>query len=236
VQAVDALLQALASEGFWEKALLLIVGAALTGLLVPLVKTWIDRTTFERQKRFEATLARQSDVIKAQTQFLNDFSNIIWEFHKVVQRVSYTRLDSNRKAYQAAVKEYEKAIWDLLFRIRSAIRSARWFCSDAVHNALLIWYDEGFTKITMRLNGLIHGGAHDEDWDKHHYDVHEGASERNYHLVRFLAHDFGLGAIVEQRNKTSLPEKTHDASSGNGEKIASPARQRRRKQAASEAP
>jgi hypothetical protein len=196
---MDALLRTLASEGFWEKALLLIVGAALTGLLVPIVKAWIDRGTFERQKIFEAALARQSDVIKAQTQFLNEFSHLIWEFHKIAQRVSFTRLEGDRKAYQIAVKEYEAAIWDSLSKIRSAIGAARWFCSDAAHKALVEWYDEWFLKVGQSLTGLIQSDPDDKSWSQHHYDVHYGASQRNYKLVRFLAHDFGLRAILESR-------------------------------------
>jgi hypothetical protein len=207
---MDALLQTLASEGFWEKALLLIVGAALTGLLVPLVKTWIDRTTFERQKTFEAALARQADVIKAQTQFLNEFSHLIWEYHKTTQRVSYTRLYGSRKEYLSAVKDYEVANWELLSKIRGAIGAARWFCSDAAHKALVHWYDDWFLKVAQSMTMLVKTDPDNDSWGAHHDDVHFGASKRNYKLIRFLAEDFGLRAILESRDgKPTQPAPDH---------------------------
>ena len=88
---MNAIVNLLASASFLEKALLLVLAAVLTGILVPVVKSKMDRATFERQRTFEAQLGRQSDVIKAQTKFLTDFSNYIWEYHMISQRVSFSR-------------------------------------------------------------------------------------------------------------------------------------------------
>src|SRR5687768_3659055 len=132
----------LATIGFIEKALLLILGALLTGILVPVVKAKMDKAAFESQKTFEAHVARQSDVIKAQIQFLNDFSDYIWEYHKISQRVSYTRLSGDKEAYQKALQEYKSNVWESLQKTRTAIGKARWFCSDAAHKALTDWYEQ----------------------------------------------------------------------------------------------
>jgi len=194
---MESVLNALASESFLEKALLLITGAILTGILVPFVKAWMDRATFERQKTFEAHLARQSDVIKAQTQFLTEFSNHIWEYHKVSQRVSYSRLSGDKKAYQSAVQAYQDSVWESLHKIRGAIGGARWFCSDAAHQALTSWYEEWFVKLGVALTQLMEQDPNDKQWSEHHMRVHYEASERNYGLLQFLADDFGLRPIVE---------------------------------------
>lgn len=195
----DGILAILTSEGFLEKAALLILGAALTGILVPLVKARMDRGTFERQKIFEAQLARQSDVIKAQTQFLHDFSNYIWEYHMISQRVSHARLSGIKATYDKAVQEYRDSLWHSLSKIRGAIGAARWFCSDAAHKALSSWYEEWFVQLEFSLRELIEKDPSPQEWTRHHQRVHYEASTKNYGLLTFLAEEFGLGPMVEDR-------------------------------------
>lgn len=204
---METILSALVNENFMENALLLILGALLTGILVPLVKARMDWGTFQRRKTFEAHLARQSDVIKAQTQFLTEFSNHIWEYHMISQRVSYARLSGDKQAYQSALQEYQQSVWESLQKIRSAIGAARWFCSDAAHQALSSWYEEWFVTLEAHLRQLIAGDADQGEWSKHHTRVHYEASERNYGLLRFLAENFGLRSIVEDRDSSESSAK-----------------------------
>ena len=204
---MEALLNALASGSFVENALLIILGAILTGILVPIVKARMDRSTFERQKQFEAQLARQSDVIKAQTQFLSEFSDHIWEYHKLSQRVSYARLSGDKDAYERALQDYQDSLWECLHKIRSAIGAARWFCSDEAHQALSSWYEEWFVTLELGLRQLIDQDANQEEWSKHHTRVHYEARERNYGLLRLLAEDFGLRSIVEAREASGNPKQ-----------------------------
>ena len=51
---MDTLLEVLASTSFLEKVFLLVMGAALTGIIVPVVKFRMDQSRFEQQKKFEA--------------------------------------------------------------------------------------------------------------------------------------------------------------------------------------
>jgi hypothetical protein len=51
---MDTFLSMLASASFLEKLSLLVVGAALTGIIVPVVKYRMDQNRFEQQKIFEA--------------------------------------------------------------------------------------------------------------------------------------------------------------------------------------
>ena len=51
---MEILLGVLASASFLEKVSLLVVGAALTGIIVPVVKFRMDQTRFEQQKIFES--------------------------------------------------------------------------------------------------------------------------------------------------------------------------------------
>jgi hypothetical protein len=213
--SVETITDALAKSGLIGDLLLLLLGALLTGILVPYVKAKMDKNAFESQKIFEADVARQSDVIKAQIQFLNIFSEYIWEYHRISQRVSFTRLSGDKIAYQEAVQDYNAKVWDSLQKTRAAIGRARWFCSDAAHQALRGWYEEWFVTLEMRLRELINENPKDQKWSEHHAGVHYEASERNYGLLLFLANDFGLRSIVEGHTaaKMSRPKKYWQESS-----------------------
>ena len=43
-----------------------------------------------------------------------------------------------------------------------------------------------------------------EVWQQHHTQTHYEAAERNYGLLRFLAEDFGIAALVENRAVTGF--------------------------------
>src|SRR5262245_19387402 len=76
---------------FTEQIIILVLTAALSTFLIPLIFRWIDRPREERQKereqqrnleqkRVEADLARQSKIIDAQAAFLDDISQQLWRF------------------------------------------------------------------------------------------------------------------------------------------------------------
>ena len=212
---MDSLATLLSSASFLEKAILLGLGVALTGLLVPIVKSYMDRASFEKQKTFEAQIARQADVIRAQTQFLTDFSDHIWEYHKISQKVSYARLSGDREAYENALAVYRDALWDTLHKVRRAIGAARWFTSDAAHQALSSWYEDWFVRLEVRLRDLVEKDPDDAQWSEHHTRVHVEARERNYGLLHFLAKDFGLNSVAEETHKAmAAPSATRTAARG----------------------
>src|SRR5688572_27612964 len=112
---MDTALAVLASASFLEKMLLLVVGAALTGLIVPVVKFRMDRTNFEQQKKFEAGLARQSEIVKARAQLLRDFVDPVWQFQLLALQVSYDSHSPER--FRAALEQYDEQSWQHLKRI-----------------------------------------------------------------------------------------------------------------------
>lgn len=57
------------SQDFIEKALLLLITAALTGFLIPYILKIID----ERR-------ARQAKIIEAQSMFLDEISRLLWKW------------------------------------------------------------------------------------------------------------------------------------------------------------
>ena len=131
---MPAILEVLASTSFLEKVFLLFVGAALTGLLVPLVKSRMDRTRFEQQKRFEAELARQGELVKARAQFLRDLADPVWNFQLLALQVSYD--SESPEKLQSALTSYDAQSWQHLKQIRALVGGARWFTSEPAYKAL----------------------------------------------------------------------------------------------------
>lgn len=184
------------SDAFLEKLALLLAAAVLTGVLVPFVKSYMDRASFEKQKSFEANLERQKKVIDAQTTFLAEFADYIWSYHSITQRVSHYKIEGDAERYRAAVQEYHANLWDLLQKIRRTLGAARWFTSDAAHAALTSWYEDWFVKLEGNIRALMNRKATKEEWLSHHITVHYEASERNFGILRFLADDYGLLKLV----------------------------------------
>jgi len=92
---------------FIEKLMLLIIGALITGIFGPIVISHIDRVKFKEQKLFEAKVARQSEIIKAQTQFISIFSELVWQFQLLAIQISYDALESE-EAYESAIRNYNE--------------------------------------------------------------------------------------------------------------------------------
>ncbi len=136
---MDTALAVLASASFLEKVLLLVLGAALTGIIVPVVKFRMDRTNFVQQKKFEAELARQSEIVKARAQFLRDFVDPVWQFQLLALQVSYDSHEPEK--FEAALAKYDEESWHHLKRIRALVGGARWFTSDSAYGALTEFVD-----------------------------------------------------------------------------------------------
>jgi len=117
----DTLSELLTSKEFLEKAFLLMIGAALTGLLVPVVKARLDESGARRKTLLEAELARQTALIDSQIKLLNQFSDAAWKFLFTVFRVSYTQAWEDEKAQRAAIDEYDPRSWELLMQMRATI-------------------------------------------------------------------------------------------------------------------
>lgn len=194
---MDQIVGFLQAGNFLQNAILLIFGAILTGIMVPLIKARLNHASFKRREIFEAQLARQADVIKAQTEFLKEFSRYIWEFHRLCQQVSFSRLHREKEDFDKVVNKYHEEIWDLLHCIRSVIGAARWFTSDAAHSALCTWYEEWFIGISGKIELLMTNDSSIDEWSAHHLHVHQEAPKRNYGIFKYLGTDFGITSIVE---------------------------------------
>jgi|GEM_PF-4856469 len=71
------------SHDFYEKLILFILTAAITGVFVPLLFKWRDERKLGEQKAHEAQLARQGKIIEAQVALLENLAKQLWEFQNL---------------------------------------------------------------------------------------------------------------------------------------------------------
>jgi hypothetical protein len=188
---MDTVLEVLASTSFLEKVLLLLVGAALTGIIVPVVKFRMDQSRFEQQKKFEAELARQAEIGSARAQFLRDLVDPVWQFQLLALQVSYDSHSAER--FQAALAVYDEQSWHHLKRIRAIVGGARWFTSESAYRALTDFVDGWLIhEVDMELMKRRRGGGK-ANWSEFNQWLYAESRRRTDALLVILAKDFGLG-------------------------------------------
>lgn len=103
--------------------------AALTGLLVPVIKARLDERRYRDQKVFESELARQGKIIDAQAAILDDLSELFSGFLLRALALTYyaerrnaAQLEETRNQYNAkldeAWKQYDDEAWRFYARLR----------------------------------------------------------------------------------------------------------------------
>ena len=188
---MDTVLEVLASTSFLEKVLLLLVGAALTGIIVPVVKFRMDQSRFEQQKKFEAELARQAEIGSARAQFLRDLVDPVWQFQLLALQVSYDSHSAER--FQAALAAYDEQSWHHLKRIRAIVGGARWFTSEYAYQALTDFVDGWLIhEVDMELMKRRRGDGK-ANWSEFNQWLYAESRRRTDALLVILAKDFGLG-------------------------------------------
>lgn len=186
---MNQILDVLTSASFIEKALLLFGGGVLTGIIVPIVKSRMDRTRFEQEKIFEADLARQSEIVKARAQFLRDFVDPVWQFQLLALQISYDSFSKDK--FETALASYDEQSWLHLKRIRAIAGGARWFTSDYGYAAVTKFVDgwllqEIDTKVTLLRQ------SQKADWVGFNQWLYAKSRENTDSLLLLLAKEFCL--------------------------------------------
>src|SRR5688572_23638476 len=100
---MGGILETLKSPSFFEKILLLLLTALLSGLLVPVMMQDIAHKKFKEQKVFEADLLRQTKILESQIEFFNIISELLARFQLSALEVSYYKHHKNKDKYEVAV-------------------------------------------------------------------------------------------------------------------------------------
>src|SRR5262245_36887576 len=130
------------SQDFLEKVVILLVTALLTGLLAPYVLKRVDEAKSVQQKILDADLARQTKVIEAQSKFLDEITETLWNWRYLSMKVAYYGMGHDGPLYAAARKDYELQIWDVLSRLRNQINKSRRLASENAYKTLVSLYDQ----------------------------------------------------------------------------------------------
>ena len=183
------MVQLLNTQEFVENAALLVIGAVLTGILVPSLKWILDNINFRRQKLFEDELSRrkllfegqlqrQASMTEAQTEFLGTFSQLLWEFHALIAKVSYYgKMREQREfyavKYKEAVDSYEEELWELLIvRIQAEISKAQRLSSPPMYEELKRFYRDVLVGLDGKLVDLMKNESFDADaWSEFHKEM-----------------------------------------------------------------
>jgi hypothetical protein len=129
------------NQDFLEKIAILLLTALLTGFLVPYVLKRVDEAKSVQQKIFEADIARQAKIIEAQSKFLDDITETLWNWRYLSMKVAYYGMGDHGPSYAAARKDYDLQIWDVLNRLRNQINKSRRLASEEAYKMLVSLYD-----------------------------------------------------------------------------------------------
>ena len=217
------MLAAVFNDAFYRALLLLVATAALTGFLVPVIKSYLDDRKFRDQKVFEAELARQSKVIESQAKLLDDLSRLLWGFLLLSLAVTFYAKHGNHKKFEVAWQTYDEKNWEYFGNIRAAISAARRLTPPTTHKALMAVYDDWFmdfdTSLTNAYKQRLRPGSN--GWSALHDRIYAEGVPRIDLALTGLAEELKLaGSKAESMDMTEGAEFNEP----NGRKTSLPTR------------
>jgi RNAse (barnase) inhibitor barstar len=142
-------------ESFYERVFFLLLTALLTGLGIPYILKRVEERKLREQKKFEADLSRQGKIIEAQSQLLDELSQVLWKWRYLAKKVVYYGAQENAERYNIARKQYEESIWDILNEFRTEISKSRRLVSERAYEKLDSLYDYIVGDIDVKITALI---------------------------------------------------------------------------------
>jgi uncharacterized membrane-anchored protein YhcB (DUF1043 family) len=181
------------SQDFLEKALLLILGAVLTGVLVPVVKARLDAGNAKRRKLLEAELARQTELIESQIKLLREFSELAWKFLFAAFKVCHTHARAASEVQEEAYKEYVPLSWELRTRIRAMVSEATRLGSEGTHDLLKGAHDY-LSSLDNQVSEKKNEDASPEEWETFYHKRLGEAGRIVDEAIKSLAKDLDLSS------------------------------------------
>ena len=195
------------SQGFLEKAALLLLTGGLSGFYIPYVLKQIDERKLIDQKRFDArklqeqkefdtNLVRANNVLEAQIKLLENLSESLWELQLLSLAVSYYKVHPNQERYEVALKDYDEKSWGLFKDIRSEVSQAIRLISAENHSKLLIFFSANLIQeMDEKLMSLIGSNASLEEWKEHYSFILKDFPLKIDDVVKLLAQELRLSSL-----------------------------------------
>jgi hypothetical protein len=178
------------SPSFVEHALLLILTAVLTGLLVPFINAILADQKFREQRRFEAELARQAKIIDAQNELLGELEKIVYGFQlRALALAWYKTQDKNSAKYQESLKAYEDSSWVFFSDMHTRLGKARRLTSPKVYEELEKFYS-ALRELDSNLVKLVRKDTTEEEWKAFSALIQQSGGQTE-HIMNLLAQDYG---------------------------------------------
>lgn len=150
--------QALGSASFIEKAVLLVLTAATSGVLIPYVGD-----------KIQVTKTQNEVVMQAKAKLLDDVTNTIITYQYLAGDVSFYKSDSalvNDKMQAMAFERYSNKVVDLMAQWGVEIAKAKTLVSPAISDKLEKFMDKVLTEQEPKLVMLYSNNAPVEEWIK----------------------------------------------------------------------
>jgi hypothetical protein len=178
-------------SSFISNALLLVVGAVLTGILVPFIKARLDDASAERKQLLEAELSRQTEFLRSQIDVLTSFSDATWAFLFDAFKVSYAEAWEEEETQIEVWESYTPLSWTHLGRIRAIISKSKRLVGDDCYQQLiatyewLVWHDDKLAMFNVAERPK-------EDWRQFHQDSFAEAAAKMDGMIERLARELQL--------------------------------------------
>jgi len=190
--SMDIIIQTLQKQSFVEAVILLLITAVITGSLVPYVKSKIDRSTFERQKQFEDTLAKQKHLREDKAKLFDDLESLLWEYQFLALEPSYFAMRGNAEGFNEAMQQYDKKASILFAQIRAKISKLGRLATTDTYQKFNKLFETKLVPLDMELIGLFERKEEDRQiWNDHHSVMWEKLGKDIRVALYALAKDFG---------------------------------------------
>lgn len=187
------------SQNFIENAVILLMTASLTGVLVPLLFRLIDERRNREQKIFEAELSRQGKIIDSQVKLLEDLSSLLWEYQLLLIEVPYYRQFPERDLFATALKAYEENSGKILRKIRAEISKALRLTPHPIYQELKDLYYKQLLPLDLKVSQFASAAKNQDmtrEWHElNQYVVYE-LSEIVDQIIDKLANELKLKANI----------------------------------------
>jgi hypothetical protein len=114
----------------------------------------IEQSKAIEQKRLEADISRQSKVIDAQAKFLDDTTEVLWNWRYLSMKVGFNGSEEREEQYATSVTEYEAGIWDSLSALRNQASKSRRLVSEKGYEHLVALYRD-IVKLDGELDQIL---------------------------------------------------------------------------------
>ena len=188
------------SDSFKEKLLLLIIAAALTGLLAPILSSYIEHRRLQQQKLHEEDQARQTRIVQSQSDLLNKFSDLVIEYEFLAFEPVYYMTWSDTQRFEATYKQYDERALGYFSKIRGEIYKSKRLVSDTTYKMMLDILEE-LQSLDLRLVQLAKRNGDLDAWKKFEVELRELMETTTPAKLNQLAEEMKLSANTKSSIK-----------------------------------